>query len=215
MQDSAVEHPETAVEQEVVSSNEEAATPELAFSDAASAARWVKSLPLSNISQSYQHLLGQLHALTASHIGARDRATIAELIREPVAHLHAELARRYAGKPQPLDEREAEAADQAIALWQALWINYSVCRSRCSEGGTDFRGRRRLLQRAVCRQALDHRARLRAAPAPADCGRSCILLSACRDARLRDGRVSHVCPPPGPVVLFNVQPRLLLALPIR
>ena len=150
MQDSAVEHPETAVEQEVVSSNEEAATPELAFSDAASAARWVKSLPLSNISQSYQHLLGQLHALTASHIGARDRATIAELIREPVAHLHAELARRYAGKPQPLDEREAEAADQAIALWQALWIQYSVCLKPLLEGSTELQGvKAKLLQRAL------------------------------------------------------------------
>jgi len=150
MQDSAVEHPESAVEPEVASSNEEAATPELAFTDAASATRWVKSLPLSNIGQSYQHLLDQLHALAASHIGPRDRATIAELIREPVAHLHAELARRYAGKPQPLDEREAEAADQAIALWQALWIQYSVCLKPLLEGSTELQGvKAKLLQRAL------------------------------------------------------------------
>jgi len=150
MQDSAVEHPESAVEPEVASSNEEAATPELAFTDAASATRWVKSLPLSNIGQSYQQLLDQLHALAASHIGPRDRATIAELIREPVAHLHAELARRYAGKPQPLDEREAEAADQAIALWQALWIQYSVCLKPLLEGSTELQGvKAKLLQRAL------------------------------------------------------------------
>ena len=124
--------------------------PELAFSDAASATRWVKGLPLSNVSQAYQEILAQLHALTASHTGPRDRATIAELIREPVAHLHTELARRYAGKPQPLDERESEAADQAIALWQALWIQYSVCLKPLLEGSTELQGvKAKLLQRAL------------------------------------------------------------------
>jgi hypothetical protein len=124
--------------------------PELAFTDAASATRWVKSLPLSTIGQAYQEILGQLHALTASQIGPRDRATIAELIREPVAHLHAELARRYAGKPQPPDERESEAADQAIALWQALWIQYSVCLKPLLEGSTELQGvKAKLLQRAL------------------------------------------------------------------
>ncbi|HWD35168.1 MAG TPA: hypothetical protein VG840_03330, partial [Casimicrobiaceae bacterium] len=73
--------------------------PELAFTDAASATRWMNALPLSNVGIAYEALLGQLHALTQSDIGPRDRATIAELAREPVAHLHAELARRYAGKP--------------------------------------------------------------------------------------------------------------------
>ena len=88
--------------------------------------------------------------MTASQLGPRDRATIAELIREPVAYLHTELARRYAGKPQPLDERESEAADQAIALWQALWIQYSVCLKPLLEGSTELQGvKSKLLQRAL------------------------------------------------------------------
>jgi hypothetical protein len=124
--------------------------PELALTDAASATRWVNALPLSNVGMAYGALLGQLHALTNSDIGPRDRATIAELAREPVVHLHAELARRYAGKPQPLDEREAEAADQAIALWQALWIQYSVCLRPLLEGSTELKGvKAKLLQRAL------------------------------------------------------------------
>ncbi|MEO9136730.1 MAG: hypothetical protein ABI316_09005 [Casimicrobiaceae bacterium] len=123
---------------------------ELAFTDALSAAQWMKSLPLSAVAQAYDALLGQLQALTASEIGPRDRATIAELAREPVAHLHTELARRYAGRPQPLDEREAEAADQAIALWQALWIQYSVCLRPLLEGSTELKGvKAKLLQRAL------------------------------------------------------------------
>ena len=141
--------PEPAV-QDATADDAPREPPALAFTDAASATRWVKSLPLSNVGQAYQEILGQLHALTASHTGPRDRATFAELIREPVAHLHAELARRYAGKPQPLDERELEAADQAIALWQALWIQYSVCLKPLLEGSTELQGvKAKLLQRAL------------------------------------------------------------------
>ena len=154
MQETAVAQP--AAEEPVVVESEGAesaaveAPPEVAFTDAASATRWVRSLPLSSVSQAYQEILGQLQALTASTIGPRDRATIAELIREPVAHLHAELARRYAGKPQPLDERESEAADQAIALWEALWIQYSVCLKPLLEGSTELQGvKAKLLQRAL------------------------------------------------------------------
>ena len=127
-----------------------AQAPELAFTDAASATRWMKSLPLSSVAQAYEALLGQLRALTASDIGPRDRATIAELAREPVVHLHAELVRRYAGRPQPLDERESDAADQAVALWQALWIQYSVCLRPLLEGSTELKGvKAKLLQRAL------------------------------------------------------------------
>ncbi|HEX6138761.1 MAG TPA: hypothetical protein VF059_13995 [Casimicrobiaceae bacterium] len=124
--------------------------PQLAFSDAVAAAAWIRTLPLSNVTLAYDTLLGQLRALTATDIGPRDRATIAELAREPVAYLHVELARRYAGKPQPLEEREAEAADQAIALWQALWIQYSVCLKPLLDGSTELKGvKAKLLQRAL------------------------------------------------------------------
>ena len=151
MQENAVDSPPIAEEQQPdVSSPEASDPPELAFSDAATATRWVKSLPLSNVGQAYQAILDQLRALAASQMGPRDRATIAELIREPVAHLHTELARRYAGKPQPLDEREAEAADQAITLWQALWIQYSVCLKPLLDGSTELQGvKAKLLQRAL------------------------------------------------------------------
>lgn len=122
----------------------------LAFADAAGATRWVRALPLSNVGLAYEMLLGQLNALTASTLAPRERATIAEIVREPVVYLHGELARRYAGKPQPLDDREHEAADQAITLWQALWIQYSVCLKPLLEGNTELQGvKAKLLERAL------------------------------------------------------------------
>jgi hypothetical protein len=45
------------------------------------------------------------------------------VLRDLIAHLHTELARRYAGKGQPAVDRELEAAEQAIALWQASGSN--------------------------------------------------------------------------------------------
>ena len=176
MQETAVDTPEVVdAAQQDISAPEAAETPELAFSDAVSASRWVKSLPLSNVGQAYQALLDQLHVLTASEMGPRDRATIAELIREPVAHLHTELAKRYAGKPQPLDERESEAADQAIALWQALWIQYSVCLKPLLEGSTELQGVKAKLcsERSMSASSSSSSTGARAAFHQPTCGRSC------------------------------------------
>jgi hypothetical protein len=80
----------------------------------------------------------------------RERATLAEVMREQVAHLHTELARRYAGKPQPAVDRELESAEQAIALWTALWEQYSSCLKPLLEGDPQLAGvKAKLLQRGL------------------------------------------------------------------
>jgi hypothetical protein len=126
------------------------AAPALAWKDSATTAQWMKELPLSRVAQAHSLLLGQMSALAVATLPARERATIAELARDPVAHLHTELARRYAGRPQPAGEGEREAADQAIALWQALWVQYSACLKPLLEGDTELQGvKAKLLQRAL------------------------------------------------------------------
>ena len=214
MQDTAIE-PVSATEDTGQPESPPDESPALAFSDALGAAQWMKSLPLSSVVPAYDALLAQLQALTASEIGPRDRATIAELAREPVAHLHTELARRYAGKPQPLDEREAEAADQAVALWQALWEPVlGLPASRCSRASTELQGRQgqAAAARAVRRQAADRRARhWRAAFPPPTCGRSCTRITGsprCSTARWHRGVRRSDAGRGRAVVLFDVQPRI-------
>jgi hypothetical protein len=136
--DDAVSKP-NAIRQ-MISPLSEGGVPALAFSDPESASKWMKALPLLPVGQAYDALLGQLHAMAAADFGPRERATIAELARDQVAHLHTELARRYAGKPQPAAEREHEAAEQSIALWQALWEQYSACLRPLLEGDPDLAG---------------------------------------------------------------------------
>ncbi len=122
----------------------------LAFHDADTCARWLRTLPVGNIGQYYGAMYGQLKRLSEADFAPRERARIAEVFREPVSYLHTELARRYAGKPQPAAEREAQANDQAIALWQALWEQYSSCLKPLLEGDPELSGvRAKILQRGL------------------------------------------------------------------
>jgi hypothetical protein len=122
----------------------------LAFADADSCAAWLRALPLTNIPKHYDAVLGQLKRLSDADFAPRERARIAEVMREPVVFLHTELARRYAGKPQPAADREREAFEQAVALWQSLWAQYSACLKPLLEGDPDLQGvKAKVLQRGL------------------------------------------------------------------
>ncbi len=122
----------------------------LVFSDADSAQKWANSLPLTNVALVCETVRGQMQALSAAAFPARERATIAEVLRDLIAYLHTELARRYAGKGQPAVDRELEAAEQAIALWQGLWEQYSACLEPLLEGDAELVGvKAKILQRGV------------------------------------------------------------------
>lgn len=126
------------------------AIPPLAFADSDGAKRWAKSLLITAVTPLYEAIRGQLRALSAAEFSPRERATIAEVMREQVAHLHTELARRYAGKPQPAADRELDAAEQALSLWQGLWEQYSACLKPLLEGDVELQGvKAKLLQRGL------------------------------------------------------------------
>ena len=120
------------------------------FVDAEGAARWVKALPVNDVNAVYAEVLEQLRALAAVELPPRERARVAEVVRQQVAYLHTELARRYAGKPQPAGERDREPAEQAIVLWQALWEQYSACLKPLLEGDAELENvKAKLLQRGL------------------------------------------------------------------
>jgi len=127
-----------------------AATPALAFDDIEGARKWAKALPLLSLGQGYAGLMAQLKALAAATLPPRERATLVEVLRDCALHLHTELARRYAGKPQPAAEREQEAADQAIAMWHAFWEQYSLCLKPLLERDPELEGvKPKILQRGL------------------------------------------------------------------
>jgi hypothetical protein len=122
----------------------------LAFADADGCVRWLHGQSMSNVPKHYDAVLGQLKRLSDADLTPRERARIAEVLREPVIYLHTELARRYAGKPHPATDREQEAAEEAVALWQALWAQYSACLKPLLEGDPELQGvKAKLLQRGL------------------------------------------------------------------
>ena len=122
----------------------------LAFADVETAKQWAHALPLTSVALVCETVQGQLKALAAATFAPRERATIAEVLRDLIAHLHTELARRYAGKGQPAVDRELEAAEQAIALWQGLWEQYSTCLKPLLEGDPELQGvKPKILQRGL------------------------------------------------------------------
>ena len=107
-------------------------------------------MPLANVALVCETVQGQLKALSATAFAPRERATIAEVLRDLIAYLHTELARRYAGKAQPAVDREFEAAAHAIALWHGLWEQYSACLKPLLEGDPELAGvKAKILQRGV------------------------------------------------------------------
>jgi len=148
MTDTTLQNPVPAVP--LAATPPASAAPKAAFTDGETAARWAQTLPLLPVGQAHDALVGQLRLLAAAPMAPRERAKIAEILRDQVSHLHTELARRYAGKAQPEGEREREAIDQAVALWRALWEQYSACLKPLLEGDPDLAGvKAKIVQRGL------------------------------------------------------------------
>ncbi len=106
----------------------------LQFTASASCKQWIESLPLTNIQQAQQALTAQVRALSAVQLPALERLKILELLKEATIFVQDEAAKRYAGKPLPLNASEAAAWSNGIALWQEIGRNYQLCLQAYREG---------------------------------------------------------------------------------
>src|SRR5688572_693773 len=106
----------------------------LQFTDSASCKRWIEQLTLTNVQLTQQALTGQLAALGAAHLAPLERLKILEAMREPVFFVQAESAKRYAGRPLPIDEGEKAVWSNVIVLWQETSRNYQQCLRAYREG---------------------------------------------------------------------------------
>jgi hypothetical protein len=106
----------------------------LQFKDSASCTRWLAGLPVTNAQLSQQQLMAQLTTLAATPMGALERLKIIEALRESVDFAQTELAKRYAGKPLPLDQSDAKTWNVVVGLWRTLGANYRHCLDACRKG---------------------------------------------------------------------------------
>ncbi|MFN7085625.1 MAG: hypothetical protein ACK4N4_03245 [Burkholderiales bacterium] len=106
----------------------------LQFDSSTSCEHWVESLPLTNVRHAQQLLAAQLRALTATPLPPLERLAILETLQEAAAFVQEAAARRYAGKPLPLDAGDAAAWDDRVALWHEMGRNYELCLRAYREG---------------------------------------------------------------------------------
>lgn len=99
----------------------------LQFRDSESCARWIAALPVTNVQLAQQMLSEQLTALAAADIAAIERLKILEVQKESIMFAQAEMAKRYIGKPLPLDQGDAQAWSNVVGLWRVLGTNYRQC----------------------------------------------------------------------------------------
>ena len=99
----------------------------LQFTDAAGCARWVAALPITNVQMVQQMLSEQATALAAANIAPLERLKMIEALKETILFAQAELAKRYIGKPLPLDQSDARAWASVTGLWRAAGAVYHAC----------------------------------------------------------------------------------------
>lgn len=106
----------------------------LQFSDSAGCKRWLDQLTLTNVQLTQQVLIGQLASLSGAHLPPLERLKILETMRDAVNFVQGESAKRYAGKPLPLEAGELTVWSNVVALWQEVSRNYQQCLKAYREG---------------------------------------------------------------------------------
>ena len=112
---------------------------QLQFNDGASCKRWIEALPLTNVESSQLALTQQIALVRQAVLAPAELLRVMEALREPAAYVQHELARKYAGKPQPLDATEAVWWTRVSSLWQEFIAAYALCRDAYLRGDPGVR----------------------------------------------------------------------------
>lgn len=98
------------------------------ISDAKSCERWLTTLPLTQAIAAHGEIQLQLDLLNhTSALSGIERMRIQEQLREALHYVQTEMAKKYLGKPVPLDAAELAAWKKVIALWQGFTHAYQIC----------------------------------------------------------------------------------------
>ncbi len=108
------------------------------FRDAAGCKLWLKSLQLARVALAHTTLTAQLELINRSAIAPLERLRINELLREPVAFLQLEMAKKYFGRPVPLEEAQHNVWNSVVALWAAMGAAYRLSLQSCLENDREL-----------------------------------------------------------------------------
>ena len=109
------------------------------FVDAATCKAWLENVPLANVSESRRQLLLQLEEFNAFPCKAATRLQVLETLREAVAFVQLELAKRFSNRAMPMAEAESRVFDDTIELWDQMRLGYLHCLAAAVAGESGMR----------------------------------------------------------------------------
>lgn len=121
------------------------------FSDAEQCKSWLRGLPLTNVTLAHAEIVTQLTLLNRNGgaIAPLERLRILELLREPVAFLQGEQAKRYQFKPLPFGHADQATWDDVMELWQGMETGYRHCLTLSESEGELREHRALIIQRCL------------------------------------------------------------------
>lgn len=97
------------------------------FKDAASCAKWLGQLQLTNLQLAHSLLYTQISELNRYPMRGLERLDTLELLRETVGYVQDDYAKKLTSKPLPLNESELMVFVALVQMWQAMVLGYQRC----------------------------------------------------------------------------------------
>lgn len=119
------------------------------FSDVLACKAWLEHVPLANVAEAQRQLLEQIREFNRFPCKASMRLQVLEALREAVAFVQIEQAKRFTNRALPMAEVEAAIFGATTALWEQMRIGYLHCLSASGAGETGMRNHAALLAQRV------------------------------------------------------------------
>ncbi|MFA6121392.1 MAG: hypothetical protein WCT35_03635 [Sideroxydans sp.] len=122
-----------------------------AFKDAASCTQWLSQLQLTNLNLAHGTLRKQLDELNRCPIKGSDRLQTLEALRETIAVVQNDFAKKLVGKRLPLAEDELSLILALSSLWQSMLNGYLRCLQSAEMGDKALAAHTALLRQRCLR----------------------------------------------------------------
>ena len=127
-----------------------------AFATPKACEEWLEALPLTNASSAQGQLRVQVDAVTRAGLALPLLFELLEKMRESVAFVQSEVAKKFTQRPLPMADFELAAWNSATGFWRAYGLGYQICVQALIDGDGSLKG----VAATVCHRALDAQMRV-------------------------------------------------------
>jgi hypothetical protein len=119
------------------------------FSDVVACKAWLEHVPLANVAEAQRQLLAQVTEFNRFPCKALMRLQVLEALREAVAFIQIEQAKRFTNRALPMAEAESAIFGETTALWEQMRVGYLHCMAASGAGEIGMRTHAALLAQRV------------------------------------------------------------------